>query len=103
MSSQQRRFQRVRGPFDGYLVRSVDMAVKVYDLNEGGCFVGTLDDPPDDRESIVVRVDVPHEGWMYLQGDVLYARPEFGFAVRFKDMPQSTRLALNRGLTRLLS
>jgi hypothetical protein len=101
MSREHRRYHRVRGPFDGFRVDAVDTHVRVYDLNEGGCFVNSTHDLPDPGRLIVLRVQVPDEGWIYLRGEALYTRPEFGFAVAFTDVADDTRQHLARGLSRL--
>jgi len=38
-----------------------------------------------------------------LQAETLYTRPDYGFAVKFVDMPDETRAALERVINQLLA
>jgi CheY-like chemotaxis protein len=101
MGIEKRRHVRVAGPFDGYRVGLVDTPVRIYDLSEGGCFVNCLHATPAPGRSLSLKIDVPDEGWISLKGEAVYARPEFGFAVSFVDVPAEASDRLRRGLLRL--
>ena len=87
MTNEQRRHVRIPGPFHGVRVGLLDAPVTIYDLSEGGCFVNCLTAPPEPGRHLVLKIDLPEEGWICLKAEVRYAKPEFGFAVSFVDVP----------------
>jgi CheY-like chemotaxis protein len=97
----QRRHTRVPGPFDGYWIGLLDTPVRIHDLSEGGCFVNSLDTLPSPGRPLVLKIDVPDEGWICLKAQVVYTKPELGFAVSFVDVPADAADRLRRGLLRL--
>ena len=101
MSSNQRRHTRVPGPFDGYRIGLLDTPVRIHDLSEGGCFVNSLHALPAPGRPLILKIDVPDEGWICLKAQVVYSKPEFGFAVSFVDVPADAADRLRRGLLRL--
>src|SRR5206468_12135245 len=96
MTKDGRHHVRVTGPFDGCRVGPFDMPVLIHDLSEGGCFVNWSHDSPDIGRKFTLRIDLPEEGSITVLAETLYARPDFGYAVRFVDVPVDTRLQLIR-------
>jgi hypothetical protein len=93
MIHENRRHLRVFGPFDGRRVGLIETPVRIYDLSEGGCFVTSLyDGLPGER--LVLAIQLPYEGWIKVEGETLYNRSEFGFAVRFTKVSDRARTAL---------
>lgn len=43
--------------------------------------------PPEPGRNLVLKIDLPEAGWICLKSEVKYAKPEFGFAVSFVDVP----------------
>src|SRR6202008_2977531 len=80
-----RQHDRVAGPFDGQRVNLLDTPVRIYDLSEGGCFVNSLHDQASDVD-VILKIDLPFEGWITVTARTLYRKPGFGFAVRFTEM-----------------
>ena len=70
----------------------------IYDLSEGGCFVNCLTAPPEPGRNLVLKIDLPEEGWICLKSEVKYAKPEFGFAVSFVDVPSDAANRLRHGI-----
>jgi CheY-like chemotaxis protein len=101
MGSERRRYVRIIGPFDAYRVGLMDSPVTLYDLSEGGCFVNFTNAPPAAGRHLVLKINVPQEGWICLKAQALYAKPEFGFAVVFVEIPHDASDRLKRGLLRL--
>ena len=101
MDIEKRRHARVAGPFDGHRIGLINTPVRIYDMSEGGCFVKALHAPPPPGRQLVLKVDVPEEGWICLKAEALYTKPEFGFAVSFVDVPADASDRLRRGLLRL--
>jgi CheY-like chemotaxis protein len=100
MGNEQRRHVRIPGPFHGLRVGLIDAPVTIYDLSEGGCFVNCLTAPPDPGRNLVLKIDLPEEGWICLKAEVKYAKPEFGFAVSFVDVPSDAADRLRQGIRR---
>jgi hypothetical protein len=88
---------RVAGPFDARRIAELETAVRICNLNEGGCFVNSLVEQGRGTE-LVLRIELPDEGVVTVHAEALYNQPEFGFAVRFTEMTEHTRVRLNRAL-----
>ena len=96
-----RRYRRAPGPFDGWWLGALPVAVHVRDLSAGGCLIQSYQEPtPGSRLSL--ELDVPFLGTVTFTGDVLYVRAGYGFAVEFVDVPPALRVTLEEVATRLL-
>ena len=100
MDTEQRRHLRVHGPFEGYRIGVIDARVTIYDLSEGGCFVNCATASPEAGRSLVLKIEIPEEGWVCLKSQALYAKPGYGFAVSFVDVPRDAAERLRRGIRR---
>jgi CheY-like chemotaxis protein len=100
METDQRKHVRIHGPFEGYRIGVIDVAITIYDLSEGGCFVNSVTIPPDVGRNLVLKIEIPEEGWVCLKSQVLHAKPGYGFAVSFVDVPQDAADRLRRGICR---
>ena len=100
MKVSRRKAHRVTGPFDGRRLGVIDTPLLIYDLSEGGCFVNSLYDTPVGQR-LSLRVTLPHEGTVTVQGETVYGRAGFGFAVRFVDVSDETRACLRSALDKL--
>jgi hypothetical protein len=89
----QRQHFRVPGPFDGFRIGMLETPVRIYDLSEGGCFVSSLYAGVP-GEVLTLKIELPHEGWIKVEGETLYDRTDFGFAVRFVNPTEHARTAL---------
>ena len=85
-----RRYERVTGPFDGLL----EGPVLVYDLNVGGCFVNSSQEPLI-GSTLALKIKLPHEGWITVNAEPLY-QLQHGFAVRFLDLDGDTTSRIAR-------
>jgi hypothetical protein len=93
--------QRVGGPFPGKRLGLLDMPVRICNLGLGGCFVESSHDAIAGEE-IVLEADLPRENTLVLTG-IIPSRPQdVGFGVRFVDLPEETREALRRVVSRCL-
>ena len=95
----QRRYTRVPGPFEGAWIGYLNTPVRIYDLSEAGCFVNALQKLRRVGRPLVLKIDVPDEGWISLNAQVMYGTPESGFAVSFVDVPADAADRLRRGLS----
>ena len=100
MDTELRRHLRVHGPFEGYRIGVIDARVTIYDLSEGGCFVNCATTSPEAGRSLVLKIEIPEEGWVCLKSQALYAKPGYGFAVSFVDVPRDAAERLRRGILR---
>jgi hypothetical protein len=95
-----RTSERVPGPFDAWRVGVLETPVRIYDISEGGCFVHAMHE--QERGVVVMlKIQLPGEGWLELKAETLYRRPGFGFGVRFIDMTPETQSRLARALEQL--
>jgi hypothetical protein len=95
-----RQHLRVPGPFDGWRISVLQTPVQIYDLSPGGCFVNSLNEQrPGVR--VVLEIELPGEGRIKVTGETLYARPDFGYAVRFVDVPFDLAARIDAALRRL--
>jgi len=99
---QRRRYPRVPGPFDAVRISSeIELPVRIYDLCEGGCFITSEHEASAAGRPVVLKIDMPRVGWLKVRGEVLYAKPPFGYAVKFTAMSDETRSQLENGLNLL--
>ena len=95
-----RQHVRVPGPFDGWRISVLPIPVQIYNLSPGGCFVNSLNEQePGIR--VVLEIELPGEGRIKVTGETLYAKPDFGYAVRFVDMPTEMAARIEAALRRL--
>jgi hypothetical protein len=92
-----RQHIRVPGPFDGRRLGVIPIELRIYDLSQGGCFVNSVHEQKS-GVVIVLEIDLPGEGSIRLKGQTLYAKPEFGFAVRFVEMNEQLSTRIERAL-----
>ena len=99
---QTRRYSRVTCPFDAVRISSrIELPVRLYDICEGGCFITSEHEASAVGRPVELKIDMPRVGWLSVSGEVVYARPPFGYAVKFTEMTDETRRRLEQALTRL--
>ena len=97
-----RKSPRVLGPFDGTRGAMLPVAIRIHDLSIGGCLIQCFHEEPVGRR-VKIAVELPYEGWVTLDAEILYARPDYGYAVKWVDMPAETHAKLERVINRLLT
>ncbi len=90
-----RQYARVHGPFDGYRSGRLDTPVRIYDLSQGGCFVNGMHQQRK-ATRILLKIDLPDEGTISVEAELVYVRPDFGYAVRFVNVNADTDARLRR-------
>ena len=93
-----RKHKRVHGPFDGVRVGALETPVQLYDLSRGGCFINSMHQQQPGIK-LVLKLDLPQEGWTTVRAETLDRRGDLGFAVRFIDLTQEAVARLDRALT----
>ena len=101
-ADERRQHLRVAGPFDGRRIGVLPVELRIYDLSQGGCFVNSMHEQKP-GVTIVLEIDLPGEGWVTVKGETLYAKPEFGFAVRFVEMREELSMRIERALRQMKS
>lgn len=99
-ASERRESDRVPGPFDAWRVGVLETPVRIYDISLGGCFVHAMHEQMP-GVVVMLKIQMPREGWLELKAETLYRRPGFGFAVRFVDMTLDQKDRLQRALDAL--
>ena len=99
-TADRRQHVRVPGPFDGRRIGVLPIPVQIYNLSEGGCFVNSVHDQLP-GVPVVLEIDLPDEGPIRVKGETLYAKPEFGYAVRFVEMTEELSIRLQRALRQI--
>jgi len=100
-SPSNRRNPRVAGPFEGRRLGALDLPLRIYDLSLGGCLIESYHEVTVGRR-IDIEIELPIEGWITLQAEILYLREDFGFAVKFVTMDEQTRVKLARAVVHVL-
>ena len=90
-----RKFERVHGPFDGWRLGKLEVAVRIYDLSLGGCFVNSTASHRIGTK-LVLKIELPTEGHITVHAEVRNLRPEIGFGVCFLEVDPDTRGRLLR-------
>ena len=100
-SGERRLTARVRGPFDGLWQGALTIPLKIHDLSVGGCLIESFHDTRPTRR-MTLKLHLPQEGWITIEAEPIYTRSDYGFAVKFVDVPDATRRAVERVIERLL-
>ena len=97
-----RRSPRVLGPFEGTRGAMLPVAIRIHDLSVGGCLIECFHEEPVGRR-VQIALELPYEGWVTLEAEILYARPDYGYAVKWVDVPAETHSKLERVIHHLLT
>lgn len=93
---------RVGGPFEGRRRGALTVAVRIYDLSVGGCLIESHYEVAPGRR-MMLDIEFPEEGCFTLEAETLYTRPDYGFAVKFVNVPGETRARLEGAIERRLA
>jgi hypothetical protein len=97
-----RNTRRVPGPFVGRRLGALSVDVHIHDLSAGGCLIQSFHDVPVGRR-MKLEIDLPYEGTVQLSAESVNTRPDYGFAVKFVDVPDDVREKLDRVIERVLA
>jgi hypothetical protein len=98
-----RQSPRMPGPFQARFVsgeRSV--AVTVRDLSTAGCFV-EMEMAIGVAQPGGLRIELPVEGWITAQAEIVYRLGRVGIAMKFVDLDDATRDQIMREIVRMLN
>ena len=78
------------------------VAIRIHDLSVGGCLIQCFHEEPVGKR-VKIALELPYEGWLTLEGEILYARLDYGYAVKWIDVPADTHAKLERVINHLLT
>ena len=97
-----RQSARLPGPFQARLMGDSIVPVSVRDIGTAGCYVEGYAElvalPP-----IRLHLDLPTEGWIAVQAEVVYRLGRQGVAMKFIDLDEPTRDRILREIERTLT
>jgi hypothetical protein len=93
---------RVPGPFEGRRVDLLSTPIRIHDLSRSGCLIQWYHEQTPGRR-FTLEVDLPDVGWLRLEVEPVYNRSDYGFAVKFVDVPPETTAKLDTVIERLLT
>ena len=96
-----KRQPRVNGPFEARRLGALELPLRIHDMNIGGCLIESYHEATAGQR-IELEINLPGEGWVKLQAETLYLRENFGFAVKFVDVDEQTRVKLARAVVQVL-
>jgi len=91
---------RVTGPFEGRRRGALTVDLRIHDLSVGGCLIESLYEVSPGRR-MLLDIELPHEGCITVEAETLYTRTDYGFAVKFVNVPDETRVRLERTIEQL--
>jgi hypothetical protein len=86
---------RVAGPFEGRRVDLITTPLRIHDLSRSGCLIQWYHEQAPGRR-FTLEVELPEVGWLRLEAESIYNRNDYGFAVKFVDVPADTLSKLDR-------
>ena len=93
---------RVDGPFEGRRVDLLTTPLRIHDLSRSGCLIQWYHEQTPGRR-FTLEMELPDVGWLRLEAEPVYNRTDYGFAVKFVDVPAETMAALDQVIDRLTS
>lgn len=85
---------RVAGPFEGRRVDLLATPIRIHDLSRSGCLIQWYHEQTPGRR-FTLEVELPEVGWLRLEAEPVYNRSDYGFAVKFVDVPPDTLTKLD--------
>ena len=93
---------RVAGPFEGRRVDLLTTPLRIHDLSRSGCLIQWYHEQTPGRR-FTLEVELPDVGWLRFEAEPVYNRSDYGFAVKFVDVPPETMAKLDRVIDVLLA
>jgi hypothetical protein len=93
---------RVGGPFEGRRVDLLSTPIRIHDLSRSGCLIEWYHEQTPGLR-FTLEIELPDVGWLRLEAESVYNRADYGFAVKFVDVPPDVRAKLDTVIDTLLS
>jgi hypothetical protein len=97
-----RNDRRVEGPFEGRRVDLLPTPLRIHDLSRGGCLIQWYHEQTPGRR-FTLEMELPDVGWLRVEAEPVYNRTDYGFAVKFVDVPPETLAKLDQVIDLLVS
>ena len=86
---------RVAGAFEGRRVDLLSTPIRIHDLSRSGCLIQWYHEQTPGRR-FTLEVELPDVGWLRLEAEPVYNRSDYGFAVKFVDVPPDVMATLDK-------
>ena len=86
---------RVPGPFEGHRVDLLTTPLRIHDLSRSGCLIQWYHHQTPGRR-FTLEFELPEVGWLRVEAEPIYNRSDYGFAVKFVDVPPDTLAKLDQ-------
>jgi hypothetical protein len=93
---------RVEGPFEGRRVDLLSTPLRIHDLSRSGCLIQWYHEQTPGRR-FTLEMELPDVGWLRVEAEPVYNRTDYGFAVKFVDVPPETIAKLDQVIDLLAS
>src|ERR1044071_7413588 len=97
-----RQDPRVAGPFEGRRVDLLATPIRIHDLSRSGCLIQWYHEQTPGRR-FTLEVELPEVGWLRFEAEPVYNRSDYGFAVKFVDVPTDVMDKLDKVIDLLLA
>ena len=77
-----RTYKRVLGPFVGRRGTLLAVPIRIHDLSVGGALIECFHEERVGRR-ITLEIELPVEGWVTLEAEIVSIRQNYGYAVRW--------------------
>jgi hypothetical protein len=95
-----RSHKRVLGPFVGRRGTLLPVPIRIHDLSVGGGLVECFHEERMGRR-IIVDIELPIEGWVTLEAEIVSLRTNYGYAVKWVNVPPEAQWKLEITIERL--
>lgn len=95
-----RSHKRVLGPFTGRRGTLLPVPIRIHDLSVGGALIECFHEEALGRR-ITIEIELPMEGWVTLKGEIVSLRPNYGYAVRWVDVPPDVERKVDLTIERI--
>ena len=95
-----RSHRRVLGPFVGRRGTLLPVPIRIHDLSVGGGLIECFHEERMGRR-ITVEIELPIEGWITLEAEIVSLRTNYGYAVKWVNVPPEAQWKLGLAIERL--
>jgi hypothetical protein len=95
-----RTHRRVLGPFVGRRGTLLAVPVRIHDLSVGGSLIECFHEERVGRR-ITVEIELPIEGWVTLEAEIVAIRQNYGYAVKWVNVPPEAQWKLELTIGRI--
>ena len=97
-----RSHKRVLGPFVGRRGTLLPVPIRVHDLSIGGGLIECFHEERVGRR-ITIELELPVEGWVTLEAEIVSIRPNYGYAVKWVNVAPDAQWKLDLTIDRAVA